>query len=266
MDIYVFHKEYNKGVCVMKIKYWLCMMGLAVMLGACNNEQIVDEQPVKRVQVQVTESYAKEPSKILVQKRVGEDNQYSNFKEITDNDSFQKINYILESIIWKNEKVEMTSLPHFKFRFEEKIYDLWISPNKDKVELVIMGESKYAQLNKSKSAKLFELISDEKLLLESNTFQTITNDSDKYSYEEIKAVAWEFIKEKGWIATVKEDWQDAEVKETIADNSYELLDNNYEGKKVLSVSFEDKENVVMGTPIILVDPTIKKVIGYMSGE
>lgn len=130
----------------MKIKYWLCMMGLAVMLGACNNEQIVDEQPVneqpvKRVQVQVTESYAKEPSKILVQKRIGEDNQYLNFKEITDNDSFQKINYILESIIWKNVKVEMTSLPQFKFRFEDKIYDLWISPNKDKVELVMGGIS-----------------------------------------------------------------------------------------------------------------------------
>lgn len=249
----------------MYIKYMLCMMGLAVMLGACNNEQIVDEQPVKRVQVQVTESYAKEPSKILVQKRVGEDNQYTNLKEISDNDSFQKINYILESIIWKNTKVEMTSPPQYKFHFEDKIYGLF-STNKDKVELVIMDESKYAQLNKSESAKLFELITDGKLLYESNTFQTITNDSDKYNYEEIKTIAYEFIKEKGWIATVKGDWKDAEVKETIADDSYELLDNNYEGEKVLSVSYEDKENVVMGTPIILVDPTIKKVIGYMLGE
>ena len=250
----------------MKIKYLLCMVGLAVMLGACNNEQSVDEQPTKRVQVQVTESYAKEPSKILVKKRVGEDNKYINFKEITDNDSFQKINYILESIIWKNTKVEMASPPQYKFRFEDKIYDLWISPNKDKVELAIEGESKYAQLNKSKSAKLFELITEEKMLLESNPFQTLTNDSDKYSYEEIKVVAWEFIKEKGWSANTKEDRQGAEVTETIADNSYELLDNNYEGKEVLSVSFEDKENVVIGTPLILVDPTTKEVIGYMSGE
>ena len=89
---------------------------------------------------------------------------------------------------------------------------------------------------------------------------------DENNNNDIKTVAWEFIKEKGWDANAKEDWQGAEVTETIADNSYELLDNNYEGKEVLSVSFEDKENVVIGTPLILVDPTTKKVIGYLLGE
>ena len=89
---------------------------------------------------------------------------------------------------------------------------------------------------------------------------------DENDNQDIKTVAWKFIEEKGWNTNAKEDWQGAEIKETIADNSYELLDNNYEGKKALSVSFEDKENVVIGTPLILVDPTTKRVIGYMSGE
>jgi hypothetical protein len=44
------------------------------------------------------------------------------------------------------------------------------------------------------------------------------------------------------------------VKKTIVDNGYELLDDNYEGKEVLSVSFEDKENSVVGTPLILTAP------------
>lgn len=89
---------------------------------------------------------------------------------------------------------------------------------------------------------------------------------NKHSEEDIKEVAWKFIEEKGWAANVKGDWQGAEVTETTADNNYELLDNNYDGKKVLSVSFENQENVVIGTPLILVDPTTKKVIGYMSVE
>lgn len=64
----------------------------------------------------------------------------------------------------------MASYPHYKFYLKENeesgskklIYDLWISPDKDKVELIIEGESKYAQLTNSKSAELFEKITGEK--------------------------------------------------------------------------------------------------------
>jgi hypothetical protein len=86
------------------------------------------------------------------------------------------------------------------------------------------------------------------------------------NYEKIREVAWEFIEEKGWDDRAIEDWKSAEVKKTIADNSYELLDKTYEGKEVLRVSFEDKENVVVGPPLILVDPNTNEVIGFMPGE
>ena len=56
------------------------------------------------------------------------------------------------------------------------------------------------------------------------------------------------------------------MKKMIANNSYELLDKTYEGKEILIVSFEDKENVVVGTPLILIDPNLNEVIGYMPGE
>lgn len=83
---------------------------------------------------------------------------------------------------------------------------------------------------------------------------------------EIRKVAWDFIEEKGWGGRAIEDWKSAEVKKTIASNSYELLDKTYEGKEVLMVSFEDQENVVVGPPLILVDPETNEVIGYMPGE
>ena len=91
-------------------------------------------------------------------------------------------------------------------------------------------------------------------------------DDNTDSYEKVREVAWAFIEEKGWNDTAKESWKNAEVKKIIADNSYELLDNTYEGKEVLTVSFEDKEKVVVGIPLILVDPNLNEVIGYMASE
>ena len=66
----------------------------------------------------------------------------------------------------------MACPPNHKFRFKEindesgvksPVYAIWISPNKDKGELVIQDGSKYVQLNKEKSAKLFHFITDKKL-------------------------------------------------------------------------------------------------------
>ncbi|WP_100406961.1 outer membrane protein assembly factor BamD [Bacillus solitudinis] len=71
--------------------------------------------------------------------------------------------------------------------------------------------------------------------------------------ESIKELAWGFIEQKGWDATTKGDWKGAIVTDSIADERYELFDNRYEGKQVISVSFEDKKNVEVSTPVILVD-------------
>ena len=96
--------------------------------------------------------------------------------------------------------------------------------------------------------------------------QHVGDITDIDSNENVRQIAWEFIAEKGWNDTAKDSWQSAKVKKEIADNRYELLDKTYGGKEILSVSFEDKENVVVGTPMILVDPDTNEVIGYMIGE
>jgi hypothetical protein len=86
------------------------------------------------------------------------------------------------------------------------------------------------------------------------------------NYDEVREIAWNFLIDKGWNGSAKENGQNAKVTKTIADSNYELLDNSYEGKQVVLVSFEDKENVVVGTPLVLIDPNINKVIGYMLVE
>lgn len=109
---------------------------------------------------------------VAVQKRVGEENEYEDFKEITNSKQVQQVKEILNDIDWKNAKVNMVHPPDYRFSFRFKnpnieaksvLYDLWISPNKDKVELVMDTESNYAQLDKNNSAILFEILTGEKL-------------------------------------------------------------------------------------------------------
>lgn len=113
-----------------------------------------------------------EGNKIVVEKQVGEAGQYENCNEIKDTKEVQKVKDILDNISWENAKVSMGHPPNYRFYFEntngklkasEVIYALWISPNKDKVELVIDSKGKYIQLNKEKSAELFEIIIGKKL-------------------------------------------------------------------------------------------------------
>jgi hypothetical protein len=113
-----------------------------------------------------------EGNKILVQNRVGQDDKYEQLREITDKASVEKVKDILDNINWENAEVSMTHPPEYKFYFASNneqlqsiklIYELWISPNKDQVELVIDSESKYVQLGKDNSAELFDILTGEKL-------------------------------------------------------------------------------------------------------
>ncbi|MCM3636267.1 hypothetical protein M3152_00945 [Sporosarcina luteola] len=96
--------------------------------------------------------------------------------------------------------------------------------------------------------------------------QTEENHNQSDSYTEVREIAWNFVKEKGWAETAIENWQSAEVTKVVVGKNYDLLNQTYEGKEALSVSFKDKENSVIGTPLILIDSDTYKVIGYMLSE
>ncbi|MFS0639163.1 hypothetical protein AB1K84_25145 [Mesobacillus foraminis] len=113
-----------------------------------------------------------EEQKIEVQKRVGEENKYEDFNEVTDNKIVQKVKKILDDVDWEIAKVDMARLADYRFVFQFKnpeieskavLYELWVSPSKDKVEIVIDAESKYTQLNEKDSAVLFGILTGEDL-------------------------------------------------------------------------------------------------------
>ncbi|MEK5246923.1 hypothetical protein MKX66_04285 [Bacillus sp. FSL R9-9530] len=112
-----------------------------------------------------------EDQRIEVQKHVGDD-KYEDFKIVTDNNQVLQVKKILNDIHFENKKVEMSRSAdyHFVFQFENpKIeakavsYQIWISPNKDKVE-VMAGDNRYAQLEGKNAATLFEIVTGEKLV------------------------------------------------------------------------------------------------------
>ena len=137
------------------LKYFFVFIGIiSIFIVGCSNATETDEQYIK------------------VQMRVGDENKYEDFKEITDHEQIQKVKEILNDIDWENGVVNMARPADYRFIFQFKnpeieakavLYELWISPNKDKVELVIDAESKYVQLDTGKSAELFEILTGGKL-------------------------------------------------------------------------------------------------------
>ncbi|WOA60070.1 MULTISPECIES: hypothetical protein [Bacillus] len=109
--------------------------------------------------------------RIEVQKRVGDDN-YEDLKVVTDDNQVLQVKKILNDIHFENKKVEMSRSAdyHFVFQFKNPkieakavLYQIWISPNKDKVE-VMAGDNRYAQLEGKNAATLFEIVTGEKLV------------------------------------------------------------------------------------------------------
>ncbi|MCC3359275.1 hypothetical protein [Bacillus sp. REN16] len=105
---------------------------------------------------------------IDIQKRIGNENNYEDFKKITDNDQVQKVKKILNEADWEKAKVEMNRPPDYQFIFQFKnpnieakavLYELW--ENKYSLELK-RGSDEYVQLNKEDSEVLLEIIVGEK--------------------------------------------------------------------------------------------------------
>lgn len=87
--------------------------------------------------------------------------------------------------------------------------------------------------------------------------------NDKFVEE--KKVAWNYLVNQEMSDNANEDLDKASVSEVEVSDDYKLIDETYIGKTVVAVTFEDKENVVIGTPTVLVSSD-NKVIGFIPSE
>lgn len=115
-----------------------------------------------------TNATENEEKEVALEKRVETKDNFGLSKKIkvTNDETIQKAENILADVEWENAQVSMATPFYAEFslakneqmKAAELIYYLWISPSRDQIELVIKGESKYAQLSKSQSAELFKII------------------------------------------------------------------------------------------------------------
>ncbi|MGX1194623.1 hypothetical protein [Metabacillus sp. SLBN-84] len=86
-------------------------------------------------------------------------------------------------------------------------------------------------------------------------------------YQEVRKAGWNFMKQNQWEKRTNGDWEHAEVAAyTVNKGQAQLMDEQYIGKEVIRVEFEDLENTAVSAPVILVDQETNKVIGYIPGE
>ncbi|WP_163536187.1 hypothetical protein [Gracilibacillus sp. YIM 98692] len=118
---------------------------------------------------------------ILVQKRVDDSNTYENMQEIVHASDVNKVTDILDQINWEKAVVDMARPADFQFNNtkKEEIYQLWISPNQEKLEIVREPDG-YAQLTKEHSSLLFEVIIGEKL----ETYPSVDSENNEAAEEE----------------------------------------------------------------------------------
>ena len=215
-----------------KISLTLSLFFLSIGLFGCqqNSEVKVDNPQDNTESLEKITFYPKESnSEILV---------------IEDRETIKIIKEAVDNAEKQPGIVNMAD-PEFRIAIGEETYFLWID---EKFGTIMYTEDTHTiySLSFSSVNQINEIIS--------------------YNYLNIREIAWNFLKEQGWNESAEEEWKSATVTKIIVNGDYELLDKSYDGKEVLSVSFKDKENVVEGTPIILVDANRDKVIGYMPGE
>ncbi|SFN10714.1 hypothetical protein [Psychrobacillus psychrodurans] len=135
-----------------KLLFVMVVLFLSIIAG-CSNKIVNEEQ------------------KIEVQKRIHDENNYKDFKVISDNDEVQKVKEIVFDTEWENAKVQMEHPADYRFIFQYKnpnieakvvSYKLWISPNNDVAEIV-MEDDEYAILNEENSSILIEILAGENL-------------------------------------------------------------------------------------------------------
>lgn len=63
----------------------------------------------------------------------------------------------------------------------------------------------------------------------------------KDDFHLIREIAWDYLKERNWDNRANVKWKTAKVTQIIAEDKYLLLNKEYEGRKVFSVSLKIKK-------------------------
>lgn len=103
---------------------------------------------------------------ITIQKRIGDNENYEELKEVTEEKKVQKAYNLVKKANWRNAKIERSRYPDYTFQFktdsnssEGKIqsYSMWVN-GEDHIISLFTDSNNHVQLTKKDSKTLFEII------------------------------------------------------------------------------------------------------------
>ncbi|MDZ5471379.1 hypothetical protein SM124_06425 [Bacillus sp. 31A1R] len=111
---------------------------------------------------------------VKVEKQVGTEEKYEEFRRITEKKKVEQVRQILyKDTKWEDAKVSMSRPHNFQVSFHsnnpnveaKKVYFyIWISPEKNRLEISTHLSNQYSQLTEKQSSILYELLTGEKLV------------------------------------------------------------------------------------------------------
>ena len=101
----------------------------------CNQEEKIKEP--KEIQAETTQTIEEKP--FTVEERQSEG--YKSLKEVVKSDEIKTVVEIIENAEWEeNIKVEMAFPPEYRFKLGSINYAIWVTPYKDRLEIIPDGQ------------------------------------------------------------------------------------------------------------------------------
>lgn len=134
--------------------FLLCCIGISLV--GCNHKD-TKEIPTETIQVEHIEE-----KRFTVEERQSEG--YKSLKEVVKSDEVDTVIKIIKNAEWQeNVKAEMAGAPDYRFRLGSFNYDIWVTPNRDRLEIIPQGQAKYIKLPIKDSEILYTIITGKEL-------------------------------------------------------------------------------------------------------
>lgn len=124
---------------------------------ACNHKESSYEQNLNH--------HLSKPVNLQISKLEGQD--YVVYKKMEDNEAVKMVLDILSNVPWENAKVSMHGKPDYKIQtvnidpavsYEPVTFAFWLTPKKDRFEVIIQGQSKYGKMTTEDTKRLLSIL------------------------------------------------------------------------------------------------------------
>ena len=146
-------------LCLKRIFTFTLFIVLCFALAGCNQEETIKAPKETQAEKPQTEPIENKP--FTVEERQSEG--YKSIKEVVKSDEIETVVEIIENAEWEeNIKVDIAP-PEYRFSLGSINYAIWVTPNKDRLEIIAEGQAKYIKMPIKDSEILYKIITGKEL-------------------------------------------------------------------------------------------------------